>query len=180
MNRIQQLAKTYGQHIATGVAADRRGFSARHHDRLRQGTGARHPRPQRRVEIASKQANHDWFEVTSRRRSPSGLRRPNTAMPTSNRRRPAAQARIGIHEIRRRQDPRALNREDVTDSSVVAVFGAGALFAFTRVSEVLKLVEPSIRGRLIIFLPRRVRAQQLPPSRRSRRLELPCSANHAR
>jgi hypothetical protein len=46
-----------------------------------------------------------------------------------------------------------LNREDVSEASVVAVFGVGALFAFTRVSQVLKLVEPSIRGRLVVFFP---------------------------
>jgi hypothetical protein len=35
----------------------------------------------------------------------------------------------------------------------VAVSGVGALFGFTRVSQVLKLVEPSIRGRLVVFFP---------------------------
>jgi hypothetical protein len=35
----------------------------------------------------------------------------------------------------------------------VAVFGVGALFGFTRVSRVLKLVEPYIRGRLVVFFP---------------------------
>ena len=33
------------------------------------------------------------------------------------------------------------------------MFGVGSLFAFTRVSQVLKLIESSIRGRLVIFFP---------------------------
>ena len=39
------------------------------------------------------------------------------------------------------------------EKSVVAVFGAGALFGFTRVSRVLNLVEPDIKGRLVVFFP---------------------------
>ena len=46
-----------------------------------------------------------------------------------------------------------LEKPDVTKSSVVAIFGVGALYGFTRVSRVLKLVEPSIRGRLVVFFP---------------------------
>jgi uncharacterized membrane protein YecN with MAPEG domain len=46
-----------------------------------------------------------------------------------------------------------LGRVDVTKNSVVAVFGVGALFGFARVSRVLKLLEPSIKGRLAVFFP---------------------------
>ena len=46
-----------------------------------------------------------------------------------------------------------LDRDNVTKTSVVAVFGVGALFGFTRVSRVLKLLEPSIKGRLAVFFP---------------------------
>jgi len=38
-------------------------------------------------------------------------------------------------------------------NTVVAVFGAGALYGFTRVSQVLKIVESDIRGRLLVFFP---------------------------
>src|SRR5205085_238546 len=34
-----------------------------------------------------------------------------------------------------------LSREDVTENSIVAVFGVASLFGFARVSQVLKLVE---------------------------------------
>jgi hypothetical protein len=46
-----------------------------------------------------------------------------------------------------------LEKPEATSTSVVAVFGVGALFGFTRVSRVLKLLEPYIRGRLVIFFP---------------------------
>ena len=39
------------------------------------------------------------------------------------------------------------------EKAVVAVFGAGALFGFTHVSRVLKLVETDIKGRLVVFFP---------------------------
>ncbi len=37
--------------------------------------------------------------------------------------------------------------------SVVAVFGVGSLFGFTRVSRVLQILEPAIQGRLVVFFP---------------------------
>ena len=46
-----------------------------------------------------------------------------------------------------------LDRPEADKNSVVAVFGVGALFGFTRVSRVLKLLEPSIKGRLVVFFP---------------------------
>ena len=36
---------------------------------------------------------------------------------------------------------------------MVAVFGVGALFGFARLSQILKMVEPDIRGRLVVFFP---------------------------
>ena len=46
-----------------------------------------------------------------------------------------------------------LSRVDVTENSVVAVFGVASLFGLARVSEVLKLVEGDVRGRLAVFFP---------------------------
>jgi hypothetical protein len=46
-----------------------------------------------------------------------------------------------------------LEKPEATETSVTAVFGVGALFGFTRVSRVLKLLEPYIRGRLVVFFP---------------------------
>ncbi|MGH7593185.1 MAG: BREX protein BrxB domain-containing protein [Gemmatimonadales bacterium] len=46
-----------------------------------------------------------------------------------------------------------LTRSDVTQTSVVGVFGVGSLFGFTRLSKVLKLVEADIKGRMVVFFP---------------------------
>ncbi len=46
-----------------------------------------------------------------------------------------------------------LEKPEATRTSVVAIFGVGALFGFTRASRILKLIEPYIRGRLVVFFP---------------------------
>jgi hypothetical protein len=37
--------------------------------------------------------------------------------------------------------------------TVVAVLGVASLFGFARISHILKLVEPDVRGRLLVFFP---------------------------
>jgi len=63
MSRIQQLAKTYGQHIATGwqrtVADSQRVIMIVYDKELERDILAHKDE----FEIATKQANHDWFEV---------------------------------------------------------------------------------------------------------------------
>jgi len=39
------------------------------------------------------------------------------------------------------------------ENTVVAITGVASLFGFTRISQVLPLVEPHIRGRLLVFFP---------------------------
>jgi hypothetical protein len=46
-----------------------------------------------------------------------------------------------------------LSRPEVTENSVVAVLGLGSLLGFAHVSDMLKKVEPDIRGRLLLFFP---------------------------
>lgn len=46
-----------------------------------------------------------------------------------------------------------LRKPEVTRTTVVGVFGVGSLFGFTRISRVLKLLEPAIQGRLAVFFP---------------------------
>ncbi len=47
----------------------------------------------------------------------------------------------------------ALTSQKADADAVVAVFGAGALFGFAHVSEILKQVETATRGRLLVFFP---------------------------
>ena len=46
-----------------------------------------------------------------------------------------------------------LAEPQVTEDTVVGILGVGALFGFVRLSEVLKLVENDIQGRLLVFFP---------------------------
>lgn len=46
-----------------------------------------------------------------------------------------------------------LTAEDVDDDTVVGLLGVGALFGFYRVSRLIDAVNPSIRGRLLVFFP---------------------------
>ena len=48
---------------------------------------------------------------------------------------------------------KVLNAADVTENTVIGAYGVASLFGFTKVSLVLKEVEQSIRGRLILFFP---------------------------
>ena len=43
--------------------------------------------------------------------------------------------------------------ETVEENSVVAMLGVASLYGFLRVSEVIRTVEQSIRGRLVVFFP---------------------------
>lgn len=154
MSRIQQLAKSYGQHITTAwqrtIADSQRVIIVVYDKELERDILAHKDE----FEIVTKQANHDWFQVdvapafaewiaASEYRdayfeSPDDLQLKLESEFTS----------FVANKIRC-----VLSRTDVTDSSVVSVFGVGGLFGFTRISQVLKLVEPSIRGRLVIFFP---------------------------
>ena len=104
-------------------------------------------------EIATKQANHDWYRVNSLRRSLNGLQLLSTGMPTSSR-----QTICSSSSNRSSQDS-SLTRSGrfsiakTVRASVVAVYGVGALLVLLACLQVLKLVEPSIRGRLVIFFP---------------------------
>ncbi len=48
---------------------------------------------------------------------------------------------------------KALTAPEVTETTVVAVYGVASLFGFTKVSLLLKEIEQEIRGRLVLFFP---------------------------
>ncbi|MGE5580216.1 MAG: DUF1788 domain-containing protein [Bacillota bacterium] len=47
----------------------------------------------------------------------------------------------------------ALTRDDVDENTVVALIGAGCLYGFTHLSDVIASVKSDVRGRLLIFFP---------------------------
>ena len=133
MSRIQQLAKLYGQHIATAwqrtIAGSQRVIMIVYDKELERDIMAH----KSEFEIVTKQANHNWFEVEVAStfaewiaaadyseayfESPDDLQLKLEAEFT-----PFVAARIRS----------VLERDDVTQSSVVAVSGVGALFGFFR------------------------------------------------
>jgi hypothetical protein len=46
-----------------------------------------------------------------------------------------------------------VTNESLTDDSVLAVHGVAGLYGFTFLHEILKAVEPQIRGRVVVFFP---------------------------
>lgn len=46
-----------------------------------------------------------------------------------------------------------LHAEAVNDNTVVAMVGAGSLFGFIKVKEVVNTFAPSVKGRLLVFFP---------------------------
>lgn len=154
MGKIEDLAERYGQHIATPwqrtVAGAQRVIIVVYEKELERSLRAR----KQLFELETQKGLHGWFEVDLTTsfaewmandeyreayfESPGDLSLKLEAEFAD-----AVAARIIT----------VLNREDVTEASVVAVFGVGALFGLTRMSKVLKLVEGAIKGRLVVFFP---------------------------
>jgi hypothetical protein len=154
MGRIEELAERYGQHIQTRwqrtVAGAQRVIMVVYDKELERALLAR----KQEFENKTRDARHDWFEVD--------LSDAFTDWMTRNEYREAyfespqdlhlkLEAEFAEYVAERIRS--VLRREGVTKDSVVAVFGVATLFGFTRVSKVLKLVEPDITGRLLVFFP---------------------------
>jgi hypothetical protein len=154
MGRIEQLAEKYRQHIGLPwqktVAGAQRVILVVYDKELERTLLAR----KQLFELATRETGHEWFELNIANsfaqwmaadeyrdayfESPEDLQ---LKLDSEFAEHVAARIRAVLEE------PKAAS------TSVVAVFGVGALFGFTRVSRVLKLLEPYIRGRLVVFFP---------------------------
>lgn len=154
MGRIEELADRYSQHISTPwqqtVAGAQRVIMVVYDKELERTLLAR----RMAFETATRQAGHDWYEVEvadafATWMANNEYREAYFEMPEDLQLKLEAEfADFVAARIRA-----ALSRPEVTKDSVVAVFGVGGLFGFTRVSKVLKLVEADIPGRLVVFFP---------------------------
>jgi hypothetical protein len=154
MARLEDLAELYGQHISTAwqrtVAGAQRVIMVAYDKELERVLRAR----KGEFETRTKAAGHDWHEVdvtTAFAEWLAGQRYRTSYLE--------APAKLGsklqseFPEFVAARIRVALLSESISADSVVAVFGVGSLYGFTHVSEVLKLVERDVKGRLVVFFP---------------------------
>ena len=154
MGRVEQLVEKYRQHIdlpwQQTVAGAQRVIMLVYDKELERAMLGR----KELFAMASRETGHDWFEVNvadcfaawiaSEEYRDAYFESPEDLQLKIE----SEFAEYIAHRVRA-----CLERPDVTKTSVVAVYGVGTLFGFTRVSRVLKLIEPFIQGRLVVFFP---------------------------
>jgi len=154
MARLEDLAELYGQHISTPwqrtVAGAQRVIMVVYDKELERVLRAR----KGEFETRTKAANHDWHDVDVTTAFSSWLaadeyREAYFESPEDLQMKLDAEFSDYVADRIRS----VLAHADVTESSVVAVLGVGSLFAFAHVSQVLKLVEGDVKGRLVVFFP---------------------------
>ncbi len=154
MTRIEDLAEQYGRHIATPwqrtVAGAQRVVMVVYDKELERTLRAR----KLAFETATKQAGHEWFEIDlatvfAEWIAQDDYRDEYFAAPEDLRLKLDAE----FPEYVAKRISEKLTHSDATETSVVAVFGVGAIFGFARMSQILKIVEGDIRGRLVVFFP---------------------------
>ena len=154
MGQIEQLADLFGQHISTPwqrtVAGAQRVIMVVYDKELERTLRARTVA----FETATAQAGHKWLEVDVTEAFAKWLgkdeyREAYFESPEDLQLKLDAEFADYVADRIRK----SLTDPEATDTSVVAIFGVGTLFGFTRMSKVLKLLEGDIRGRLAVFFP---------------------------
>ncbi|MEK7231170.1 MAG: BREX protein BrxB domain-containing protein [Pseudomonadota bacterium] len=154
MARIEDLADRFGRHIATPwqrtVSGAQRVIMLVYDKELERTLRARKVA----FETAARQAEHDWHELDisdafAAWMAADDYREEYFASPDDLQLKLQAEFPDYVAERLRAM----LTRDGVTEDSIVALFGVGALFGFTRLSYILKLVEADIKGRLVVFFP---------------------------
>src|ERR1700683_4352861 len=152
MGRIEQLAEKYRQHVSLPwqqtVAGAQRVILIIYDKELERALLAR----KQLFELATRETGHEWFEVNiadsfAQWMATGEYRDAYFESPDDLQLKLDSEfAEYVATRIRE-----TLEKAEAT--SVVAVLGVGALFGFTRASRVLNLIEPYIRGRLVVFFP---------------------------
>lgn len=154
MGRIEDLADRYYDHISTPwqrtVSGAQRVVMVVYDKELERTLRAR----KMAFESATEQAGHDWFEVDLTRAFSEWMaadeyRDAYFESPEDLQMKLEAEFPEYVADRIRS----VLTDPQVSEVSVVAVFGVASLFGFARVSQILKLVERDVRGRLVVFFP---------------------------
>ncbi|MBI1919697.1 MAG: DUF1788 domain-containing protein [Geobacter sp.] len=154
MSRIEDIAELYGRHIATPwqrtIAGAQRVIVVIYDKEMERTLRAR----KLAFETATRQAGHDWHEIDVSAAFAAWMaedeyREEYFSSPED------LQLKLDEEFTRFTADriQAVLAQPEVTQNSVVAVFGVGSLFGFASVSNLLKAVEGDIRGRLVVFFP---------------------------
>src|SRR5580704_8783752 len=154
MGRIEQLAETYGRHVSMPwqrtVSGAQRVIMIVYDKELERTLAAR----KNEFQIATEKARHHWIEINiagsfAEWMAGEEYREAYFESPDDLQLKLEVEfARFVAEKIRTQ-----LERPEAGEDSVVAVFGVGSLFGFTRVSRILKILEPAILGRLAVFFP---------------------------
>lgn len=154
MARIEDLADRFERHIATPwqrtISGAQRVVMLVYDKEMERTLRAR----KAAFETAARQAGHDWHEIDvsdsfATWMASDEYREEYFSSPEDLQLKLQAEFPSYVAERLRA----ALTADRVGDNSVVALFGVGALFGFARLSQILKLVEADIKGRLVVFFP---------------------------
>ena len=154
MTRIEDLVEKYGRHIATPwqrtIAGAQRVVMVVYDKELERTIRAR----KLAFDTATKQAGHEWHEIDLASAfaewiAQDDYRDEYFASPEDLQLKLDAEFANYVAE----RLSKLLTQQEVSETSVVAVFGVGAIFGFARISKILEIVESDIRGRLVVFFP---------------------------
>lgn len=154
MSRIEELAERYTRHLSTPwqrtVSGAQRVIMAVYEKELERTLRARKVL----FETATFQSGHSWHEVDLATAFPSWIakdeyREAYFEQPDDL----SLKLESEFPDYVAGELRRALTAPNVTEDTVVAVFGVATLFGLARFSEVVRKVDRDIRGRLLVFFP---------------------------
>ncbi len=154
MARMEDLAESFGRHIATPwqrtIAGAQRVVMVVYDKELERTLRAR----KLAFETVTREAGHDWREIDladafAAWMATEDYRDEYFASPEDLQLKLEAEF-PGFVADRVRA---VLRQADVTETTVVAILGAGSLFGLARISQVLRMIEGDIKGRLVVFFP---------------------------
>jgi len=154
MGKIEELAEKYSRHISLPwqqtISGAQRIIIVIYDKELERTLRAR----KNAFENATKEAGHKWLEVDITNAFASWIaadeyREAYFEAPEDLRLKLEAEFAQHVAD----QIGTRLATPEADASSVVAVIGSGSLFGLTRVSQVLKLIEHRIKGRVVVFFP---------------------------
>lgn len=154
MARIEDLVESFGRHISTPwqrtVAGAQRVVMVIYDKELERTLRAR----KLAFETAAREAGRDWYEIDladafAQWMAIDDYREEYFASPEDLQLKLEAE----FHSYLADRIRTGLCRADVTENTVVALFGAGSLFGLARISQVIRMIEGDIKGRLVVFFP---------------------------